>query len=360
MRCLHLLLVLIAPALKIYAQNSYTLTLDVTGFKEGTMVRLLDLDQGRFIDSGKLQQGKLIFRGKVKDIVPARLHTDDGQYIVVYLENKPITINGDASNFQYAEIRGTGTNALWTKSRDWQKQYEKERDSLMSRYFTLGETDSLEKRKILTRVNDQIDPAVEAYRKRFIQTEKPSYFTMTELFFLRTDFSTDSLSYLFNRFPKKLQQSKNGQAIAAFLGNQKPATGMPAADITAMDGKGKTYRLSGLKGKYVLLEFWASWCAPCRMENPNLVKLYQQYKAKGFEIFGVSLDTDKDQWLAAVAKDKLTWANISELKGYYSKSAAAYHIRAIPENFLIDPNGVIIAIGVTGEKLEKKLNALLK
>src|SRR5690349_6764865 len=119
MRYLCLALVLLAPALKTYAQNGYTLALNVTGFKEGTMVKLLDLDQGRFIDSGKLHQGKLLFRGKVDNVVPARLHTDDGLYVIVYLENKPITITGDVSDLQYSKVAGTATNAIWTRSRDW-------------------------------------------------------------------------------------------------------------------------------------------------------------------------------------------------------------------------------------------------
>jgi thiol-disulfide isomerase/thioredoxin len=118
--------------------------------------------------------------------------------------------------------------------------------------------------------------------------------------------------------------------------------------------------LSALKGKYVLVDFWASWCAPCRAENPNVVKLYKEYNAKGFTVFGVSLDGQATQkaWLSAIEKDGLTWTQVSDLKGWANSAAKDYDVKSIPQNFLIDPNGVIIAKDLRGEDLVKKLAAI--
>jgi thiol-disulfide isomerase/thioredoxin len=108
-----------------------------------------------------------------------------------------------------------------------------------------------------------------------------------------------------------------------------------------------------------LLEFWASWCGPCRYENPVLVKTYEEYHPKGLEILAVSIDTNKESWKQAILKDKLTWPNVSELNGFYGKAVSAYHVRGIPQNFLIGPDGTIVAINLRGEKLSAKLRSLL-
>ena len=113
------------------------------------------------------------------------------------------------------------------------------------------------------------------------------------------------------------------------------------------------------KSKYLLLDFWASWCGPCRRENPNIVKAYQEYKDKGFDIYGVSLDSSKSGWISAIEKDGLTWTNVSDLLLWDSEPAKLYGVRAIPSNFLIDENGVIVAKNVKGEELHKTLNDLL-
>lgn len=131
-------------------------------------------------------------------------------------------------------------------------------------------------------------------------------------------------------------------------------------DFTLPDKDGKPIKLSALKGKVVLVDFWASWCGPCRKENPNLVKAYSKYHDKGFEILGISLDDKKDNWLKAIDADKLTWLHASDLKGWKSDLAQEYGIRSIPMNFLVDANGKIIAKDLRGEELEKKLSTVFK
>ncbi|MDR1408225.1 MAG: AhpC/TSA family protein [Tannerella sp.] len=138
------------------------------------------------------------------------------------------------------------------------------------------------------------------------------------------------------------------------------APGKQAPDFTADDPDGRAVSLSSRLGNgYVLLDFWASWCPPCRQENPHLVALYRQYRDKGFDIFSVSLDRTKDAWLKGIEDDELTWMHVSDLKYWHSAPAALYGVRAIPSNFLIDKDGVIVAKNLDGDGLEKKLAELL-
>ncbi|ERM82947.1 hypothetical protein P872_04865 [Rhodonellum psychrophilum GCM71 = DSM 17998] len=136
------------------------------------------------------------------------------------------------------------------------------------------------------------------------------------------------------------------------------AIGQIAPEISLPDPNGEMVNLSDLRGKYVLIDFWAAWCKPCREENPNVVRLYNQYKDKGFEVFGVSLDRTKEAWVKAIADDELTWTHVSDLKYFNSAAAATYQINAIPATYLIDKEGNIIAKDLRGPSLENKLKEL--
>lgn len=136
------------------------------------------------------------------------------------------------------------------------------------------------------------------------------------------------------------------------------SVGQVAPDIELPNPDGQLVKLSDLRGKYVLIDFWAAWCKPCRQENPNVVRLYNQYKDKGFEVFGVSLDRTKEDWVKAIADDQLTWTHVSDLKYFNSVAAELYQIEAIPATYMIDPDGKIIAKDLRGPSLENKLAEL--
>lgn len=142
--------------------------------------------------------------------------------------------------------------------------------------------------------------------------------------------------------------------------NQEPKIGEQFVDFEMEDTLGKTRKLSENTGKVILLEFWAAWCGPCRMENPNLVKTYNKFHSKGFEIFAVSLDSKKENWIKAIKDDGLIWNHVSDLEGQEKKAALIYSINGIPDNYLISEKGEIIGRNLRGENLNKKLTEILK
>ena len=186
---------------------------------------------------------------------------------------------------------------------------------------------------------------------------------ISEELIIRSYLKPEEFLNVYNLYSDRIKQSFYGKKLKEYIDetNTPPINiGDKIIDFKMKDVHGNEVSISEFKEKYVLIDFWASWCGPCRADNPNLVKAYATYNSKGFEIIGISLDTDKNAWLKAIEKDNLSWTNLSDLKGWKNSLAAHYKIKGVPTNMLLDKNGNIIEIDLHGTKLLDKLNEIFK
>ncbi len=276
------------------------------------------------IDSSRIVNGQFHFKGSVPRTDLYGLTTDRNESFspyYIFIENKPIDVTIDVANRRKARVSGSEANDLYVK--------------LQSKHDNFS-IDSL--------VRAEPKSVVVAY---ILYREFSNDLSVKEI--------EDNLAQ-FDPSLKDLYYIKELERIVAI--KKRVEIGQPAVDFAGTTPDNQTIRLSQSFGHYLLLDFWASWCGPCRRENPNLVRVYNKFKANGFDIFSVSLDKDKTAWTEAIAKDGLTWKHVSDLKFWDSEAAGLYAIRSIPSNVLIDPLGKIIARNLRGEVLEQKLEEI--
>ncbi len=209
------------------------------------------------------------------------------------------------------------------------------------------------------RINDWLKNAYTLLGKAGSRTPAKEivYASIIELFATSAPSHADMFA---KAYTNEFEGSTRYNSVLAPMPPGPPQIGEPAPDIELTSPEGKTIKLSALKGQFVLIDFWASWCRPCRVESPNLVSTYNAYKNKGFTIFSVSLDSKREAWLKAIKKDNLTWHHVSDLQGWSSAGALAYQVRAIPATFLVNKEGIIIAKNLRGSTLKKELEKHLK
>jgi thiol-disulfide isomerase/thioredoxin len=325
------------------------------------------------VDSINYQgKGALVLRTKV--IEPSYFqvvfNTDKsrGKFIPIITDGEKILIKGDYNNLEKMKIEGSpNTNSLiefFVKNNEAFKKM----DGLAAQLETMGNTNKTDSLKKALEINlmqlekNTFDNKLDYARKAINPIN--AFICLTTL----NPNNEKSLAMpLIDSLKNKFSNSsffQNGYAsyFAPTVNNTKPEqiNNTVAKEITSTDVNGKTVTLSSFKGKYVLIDFWASWCGPCRGENPNVVAAYHKFKDKNFTILGVSFDDNKDAWLKAIADDKLPWTQVSDLKKWENPARVDYGIESIPANFLVDPNGNIIAQDLRGGALHSKLEEVLK
>ena len=322
------------------------------------------------VDSTKIVKGAFSFKGKETDGGTFyNINISNRQRIVALVEGGE-TLEVVADGFDKDKngkkgvglVTGSKNNEYYYNIMDLYENITVRNQKLQERYA------AAEKKKDAAAIQKVMDEG-QAMEQEMVSSVKamiPELGTsLAALFatnFLSVEKDFETINALAMRFEKENPDTKQAKI---FVGNIKRIRGVQvggeAPEITLNNVEGKPVNLSSLRGKYVLIDFWASWCGPCRMENPNVVKTYNRYKEKGFDVFSVSLDRDKEAWMRAIAKDGLLWtSHVSDLKYWQSAAAQLYGVSAIPATFLLDKEGKIISKNLRGEALEQKLAELMK
>jgi peroxiredoxin len=368
--------------LAVSAQSGYSIKGKVGTLNSPAKIYLEYQSSGKkMTDSAAMKNGEFVFKGKVVSPVRALLIVDhtplqkdsasssketEDDFLSFFLENANMTVIASDS-IKKAIVKGSGVNDDNAELMELIKPVMEKMNIIKAKYDskTTEERKDEMYMKQLNAEEESIDEEYNVIYRRFIQSHTNSYVAL-DLFknvILGYNIDLKTAEPEFNKFSSELKTSPLGKSVLTRIESARKTTvGAKAMDFTLNDVNGNPVKLSDFRGKYVLLDFWASWCGPCRRENPNVVKAYKKYKDKNFTILGVSLDYPgkKSDWLAAIKADGLTWTQVSDLKGFSeSPVARLYDIQGIPSNLLLDPAGRIVANNITGDKLDQKLASLL-
>ena len=351
------------------AADGYEVSGQLKNAPAGTVLHLSELTSNQFVEKSQVKtdaSGNFTLKGLAATPGIFQLKVDEANQVLLLLDNKTrVQLSGDAKSLPATySVKGSKDAEVLRQLTLVMQGSKSQLENIGKRYNAAGQAGKTDEMKTIEKEYYVIQSGTTAQVKNLIRrnaTSAVSGFAVGAFLSPEEEFQfADSVASVQRKANPNSPFTK--ELTARLEPMRTTALGAMAPEINLATPEGGKLALSSLRGKYVLIDFWASWCGPCRQENPNVVKAYNQFKdkGKGFTIYSVSLDQDKAKWEKAIAADGLTWHHVSDLAGWNSVAGGAYGVKAIPQSFLIDPQGKIIAKNLRGEALAAKLADVLK